>query len=126
MQATVEDREVSLLYYNQKLKELSRNLRKNMTDAEKFLWAKIRGKQIKGLQFYRQKILGNYIVDFYCAKANLVVELDGGQHYTQDGKHRDSVREAYLSKQGLKVLRFSDREVFLNIEGVMETIWRNI
>jgi len=126
LQATVEDREVSLLYYNQKLKELSRNLRKNMTDAEKFLWAKIRGKQIKGLQFYRQKILGNYIVDFYCAKANLVVELDGGQHYTQDGKHRDSVREAYLSKQGLKVLRFSDREVFLNIEGVMETIWRNI
>ncbi len=55
-----------------------------MTDAEKLLWSKIRGKQFKGVQFYRQKTMGNFIVDFYCPKANLVIELDGGQHYNDD------------------------------------------
>ena len=55
-----------------------------MTDAEKLLWSKIRGKQFKGVQFYRQKTIGNFIIDFYCPKANLVIELDGGQHYNDD------------------------------------------
>ena len=52
-----------------------------MTDAEKLLWSRIRGKQLKGVHFYRQKTIGNFIVDFYCPKANLVIKLDGGQHY---------------------------------------------
>ena len=56
-----------------------------MTEAEKHLWKRLRGKQIGGLQFYRQKIIGNYIVDFFCPKASLVIELDGGQHYTDAG-----------------------------------------
>jgi very-short-patch-repair endonuclease len=66
-----------MLNYNKTLKEFSRNLRHNMTDAERLLWSKIRGKQLKGYQFYRQKPIGNYIVDFYCPKANIVIELDG-------------------------------------------------
>ena len=70
-----------MLHYNKNLMKYARELRKNMTDAERLLWSKIRGKQLKGYQFYRQKILGNYIVDFHCPKANLIIELDGGQHY---------------------------------------------
>ena len=78
---------------------------------------------MRGRQFYRQKIVGKYIVDFYCAKANLVVELDGGQHYSETGKAKDRTRDDVLIKMGIKVLRFSDRDVFENIDGVMEEIW---
>jgi len=65
-----------VLSYNKDIKQLSRNLRSNMTDSEMLLWSKIRGKQLKGLQFYRQKIIGNYIADFYCPKARLVIEME--------------------------------------------------
>jgi len=94
-----------------------------MTDAENRLWLKLRRKQLKGYQFYRQKIIGKYIVDFYCPKANLVIELDGGQHYSETGKVRDRTRDDVLTEMGIKVLRFSDRDVFENIGGVMEEIW---
>jgi len=112
-----------VLLYDNRLKEYSQQLRKNMTDAEKALWSKIRGKQLKGYQFYRQKPLGSPIVDFYCPKGNLVVELDGGQHYSDEGKAKDSQRDNYLEGLGLRVLRFSDREVFVNMSGVLEKIW---
>jgi len=95
-----------------------------MTDAERLLWSKIKGKQLKGQQFYRQKIIGEYIVDFYCPKSRLVIEVDGGQHYSAEGKERDSVRDHYVARAGIAVLRFSDREVFNNLEAVLEQIWR--
>ena len=82
-----------MLTYNKNLKQFSRNLRKNMTDAERRLWTRIRGKQLKGYQFYRQKTIGDYIVDFYCPKAKLVLELDGGQHYSDEGRGKDKVKE---------------------------------
>ena len=72
--------------YNKSLKLPSRNLRSNMTDAEQWLWQRLRRKQILGLQFYRQKPILNFIVDFYCSAAKLVIECDGGQHYTEDGR----------------------------------------
>jgi very-short-patch-repair endonuclease len=97
-----------------------------MTDAERLLWSKIRGKQLKGYQFYRQRIIGNYIVDFYCPKVKLVIELDGGQHYSGEGLEKDKIRDDYLREQGLKVLRFSDRDVFENITGVVESIYENM
>ncbi len=109
--------------YDNHLKDYSRQLRKNMTDAEKALWLKIRGKQIKGYQFFRQKPIGPFIVDFYCPKGNLVIEIDGGQHYSDEGKLKDSHRDTYLGSLGLRVLRFSDKEIFENIEGVLEKIW---
>lgn len=115
-----------MLPYNKRLQKYSRELRNNMTEAEKLLWSKIRRKQLKGYQFYRQKIIGNYIVDFYCPKANLIVELDGGQHYTDKGVKNDRNRDAYLVSFGLRVLRFSDREIFENLKGIMETIWDNL
>ena len=97
-----------------------------MTDAEKIVWTKIRNKQLKGYQFYRQKIIGNFIVDFYCPKVNLVIEIDGGQHYSDEAKQKDAARGDFLKSSGLRVFRFSDREVFENLNGVMERIWENM
>jgi very-short-patch-repair endonuclease len=91
-----------------------------MTDAEKLLWLRLRARQLKGRQFYRQRIIGNYIVDFYCPKANLIIEIDGGQHYTEEGIKKDKMRDKYMREQGYKILRFSDREIFENLAGVME------
>jgi len=110
------------LPYNKELKHFARELRKNMTDAERRVWMRIRLKQLKGRQFYRQKNIGNYIVDFYCPAARLIIEIDGGQHYSKDGLRRDNVRDAYLASLGFRTIRFTDREVFENIEGVLETI----
>jgi len=112
-----------MLSYDKQLKALSQHLRKNMTDAENMLRLKLRRKKLKGHQFYRQKIIGKYIVDFYCPKANLVIELGGGQHYSEAGKAKDRARDNVLIEMGIKVLRFCDRDVFENIGGVMEGIW---
>ena len=95
-----------------------------MTDAEIILWSKIKGKQLKSSQFYRQKPIGSYVVDFYCPRFNLVIELDGGQHFSPEGKRKDAIRDKFLERLGIKVLRFSDREVFQNIEGILEQIWQ--
>lgn len=81
---------------------------------------------MKGCQFYRQKVIGQYIVDFYCPKSALVIELDGGQHYGVAGKENDRLRDEALSKMGLKIIRFSDRAVFENIDVVMEVIWGHL
>ncbi|MCU4397427.1 endonuclease domain-containing protein [Acinetobacter junii] len=82
--------------YNKNLKLPSRDLRSNMTDAEQLLWSRLRRKQILGLQFYRQKHLLNYIVDFYCPAVNLVIECDGGQYYTEKGLEADRIRDELL------------------------------
>jgi len=115
-----------MLNYNKELKLFSQQLRKNMTDAERRLWTRLRGKQLKGLQFYRQKIISDYIVDFYCPGAKLIIELDGGQHYSEEGRKKDEIRDESLADKGLQVLRFSDRDIFDNIEGVLERIWSRI
>jgi very-short-patch-repair endonuclease len=115
-----------MLAYNKELKYYSRQLRASMTDAEKRLWAKVRMKQLKGYQFYRQKPIGDYIVDFFCPKANLVIEVDGSYHLVGKTIEYDRVRDEYLSSLGLKVLRFNNSDVLTNIDGVIETIEREI
>jgi len=107
-----------MLTYNKDIKQLSRNLRSAMTDAEMMLWARLRGKQLKGLQFYRQKIIGNYITDFYCPKSRLVIEVNSGQHYDIEGRKHDRKRDEYMEKAGITVLRFSNSDVLENIEAV--------
>lgn len=97
-----------------------------MTDAERLLWSKLKRKQLKGKQFYRQRIISDYIVDFYCPKANMIIEIDGGQHYTEEGLKKDKMRDEYMKGQGFKVLRFSDKEVFKNLKGVIEKIYENL
>jgi very-short-patch-repair endonuclease len=110
------------LPFSKGLKPFARQLRKDMTDAEKRVWMRIRMKQLKGFQFYRQKNIGNYIVDFYCPAAKLIIEVDGGQHYSEAGFRKDKDRDNYLTSLGFRVLRFSDREAFKNVEAVLETI----
>ena len=109
--------------YNKNLKQPSRDLRNNMTDAEKRLWSKLRVKQILGLQFYRQKPILNFIVDFYCPSVNLVIECDGSQHYTDEGLEADRVRDEALAQLGLRVLRFDNGQVLAEIDGVVEQIY---
>jgi very-short-patch-repair endonuclease len=94
-----------------------------MTDAERLLWSKLRQKQIKRSQFYRQRIIGDYIVDFYCPKRKLIIEVDGGQHYDDKVKARDRMRDDYMKGVGLETLRISDREVITNLNGVIEKIY---
>lgn len=109
--------------YNKKLKQASRDLRNNMTEAEKLLWSRLRYKQILGLQFYRQKPILNFIVDFYCPSANLVIECDGGQHYTDEGLKADRNRDQTLGELGLKVLRFDNRQVLQEVDAVIQAIY---
>ena len=109
--------------YNKNLKQPSRDLRNNMTDAEQMLWQRLRRKQILGLQFYRQKPILNYIVDFYCPSANLVIECDGGQHYTEDGRLADQIGDQVLSELGLVVLRFSNRQILTETDAMVEQIY---
>lgn len=115
-----------MLHYNKNLKPLARELRKNMTDAEKLLWSRVSRRQVAGYQFYRQRIIESYIVDFYCPTAKLVVEIDGGQHYSREDKQSDEVRDKRLSSLGLKVLRFSNLDVLQNTDGVLEHIYNNL
>ena len=115
-----------MLPYDKKLRKLSQNLRNRMTDAEKLLWSRLRYRQVKGYHFYRQKTIKHYIVDFHCPKASLVIEVDGGQHYSEKGMEKDKERDKVLNNMGLKVLRFSDIDVLKDIDAVMECIWDSL
>jgi very-short-patch-repair endonuclease len=114
-------------YYEPYIKNISRKLRKTMTKEEIILWNKLRRKQLNGLQFYRQKPLGRFVADFYCPAKNLVVEIDGGQHY-ENGEtiKADKEREYFLKNTlKLKVLRFTNIDINKNIHSVMDAILEN-
>lgn len=112
--------------YGRFLKAPARTLRSNMTDTEQALWQRIRHKQIRGVQFYRQKPLLCYIVDFYCPAAKLVVELDGGQHYEEEHQAKDRQRDEALANLGLLVLRFDNRQVLEEMGAVLEAIGKTM
>lgn len=115
-----------MLPRNKKLKSYSRELRKNMTEAEILQWSKLRRQQLDGIHFYRQRIIGDYIVDFYCPLAKLVIELDGNPHFLEEGHESDMIRDDFLRKFDLKVLRFSNSQVIYHLESVLSEIHRNI
>uniref|UniRef100_UPI0040486D7B endonuclease domain-containing protein n=1 Tax=Algoriphagus sp. TaxID=1872435 RepID=UPI0040486D7B len=99
------------LPYNKSLREFSRDLRSHSTLSEILLWQKLRASQFRGYAFNRQKPLGNYIVDFYCRKTNLVIEIDGGSHDYEEAVVEDGKRQQILEELGVSFLRFSDLEV---------------
>ena len=111
-----------ILKYNPKLKDRARKLCSSMTDSEVKLWQHLRTKQIAGIKFLRQRPIGNYIVDFYAPEAKLIIEVNGGQHYEDNGLEYDEIRDAYLKGLNLTVLRVSNLDVLNNIEGVVERI----
>ena len=106
--------------HNKALVPNAKNLRKNLTKEERRLWYDyLRTYPVK---FLRQKIIGKYIVDFYCAEAKLIVELDGSQHYEEKGMEYDAERTAFLEQYGIRVLRIPNNEVNKNLSGVCEHI----
>jgi very-short-patch-repair endonuclease len=92
-----------------------------MTDAEARIWSYLRGNSL-GLKIRRQVPFGPYILDFFCGKARLCIELDGSQHYTAEGMRNDEERDAFLRSEGVEVIRFSDRDALQNTKSVVETI----
>jgi len=111
-----------IIPYNPKLKDLARKLRNDSTKLEIKLWMELKGKQIYGYDFQRQKPLLNYIVDFYCNELELVIELDGYSHQFEEVVIKDEYKEAELKKYGLTILRFDDDEIMKDMNNVLKTI----
>ena len=110
--------------YDPRLKERARELRKNMTAAEKKLWLEyFRGHD---LRFQRQKPIAHFIVDFYCSSAGLIIEIDGDGHYTEFGKGYDEERTSVLAKYGLRVIRFTNDDVMNRFDGVIKEIEKRL
>lgn len=108
------------IHYNPKLKALASSLRKHSTLAEVILWQRLKDRQFHGFDFHRQKPIDEYIVDFYCSKLKLVIEIDGSSH---DGKlEKDAERQRRLEGLGLTVLQFLDFEVKANLDGVLKAL----
>ena len=108
------------IYYNPKLKQLARNLRNNSTLAEVLLWNELKQKRMRGYQFYRQKPILDYIVDFYCSKLDLVIEIDGISHIGEEVE--DKERQSKIENLGIEFLRIPDNEVKENMDGVYQVI----
>jgi very-short-patch-repair endonuclease len=110
----MEDRWVR---YSPRLKQIARKLRKDMTLAEILLWKEMKGKKVLGYDFHRQKPIDEYVVDFYCPRLKLILEIDGDSH---DGKEEsDKIRQEKLESLGLTVLRFWDLDVRANVDGIV-------
>ncbi len=111
---------MSIITYRKDLKEKARELRVNMTKEERHLWYDFLKTYTP--PFYRQRPIGNYIVDFYCAKAKLAIELDGGQHFEESGLAYDKDRTDFIGKYGIEVLRFSNLDIWQHFHNVCEEI----
>ena len=110
--------------YNKKLTENAKALRKNMTKEERHLWYDF--LKTLPLTVNRQKVIGNYIVDFYIASSKIVIEIDGSQHYEDSGRENDTKRDAFLNDSGIKVLRYSNLDINQRFDSVCEDILQNI
>ncbi|GGA89020.1 hypothetical protein GCM10008015_31920 [Flavobacterium palustre] len=111
-----------IIPYNPKLKELAKELRNNSTKAEIILWLKLKGKQMYGYDFHRQKPIDNYILDFFCHELMLGIEVDGYSHEFLEVYNKDVVKEKKMNEFGIAVLRFSDNEVLKDMENVIRAI----
>jgi len=112
--------------FNRKnLKKRRKNLRNNPTQAEAFLWGYLKNSQLDGRKFRRQSSIRNFIVDFYCPEERLVIELDGDFHFDEKVIKDDERRSKILEREGLKVIRFENQEILLNLESVLTKIKRH-
>ncbi len=108
------------LFNRNYLKTFRKHLRSNLTPGEAFMWLLLKSKKLNGLKFRRQHGIGRYIVDFYCPKKKIAIELDGSSHNGRE--EYDYNRDLYIQKFGVTVLRFKNHEVFNDTEGVLEAI----
>lgn len=113
---------VMKIYYNPKLKELARQLRNNSTKSEIKLWMCLKGKQMYGYDFHRQKPIDEYIVDFFCNKLKLAIECDGYSHQIVEVWEKDNKKTKRLKELGIEVLRFSDEQILKDIDNVLRDI----
>ena len=104
------------------LRRFARGMRLSMTEAEFRLWLQIRNRQLGDMKFRRQVAIGPYIADFFCAETQLIIEIDGSQHFETDGQKADQKRTNWLEANGIRILRFDNHEVLTNIEGVCARI----
>ena len=111
-----------IIPYSSNLKSLARNLRNDSTLGEVILWGYLRGKQMMGYDFHRQKPLLKYIVDFYCAELELIIEIDGNSHECNEQQLKDDEKEKELSLYNLKTIRFHESEIKHDIDNVLRTI----
>ena len=109
----------SHLGYNKKLKKLARNLRNNSTPAEIRLWSELlKARKMKGYQFLRQRPVLNFIADFMCKKLQLIIEVDGNSHSFEQQWYKDKAREKELEDYGFTILRFTDEQIFVDLDNV--------
>ena len=113
-----------MYYHNKNLTHYAKELRKNMTYEERELWYKFLRQY--SVRFLRQKVINNYIVDFYCSKAALIIEIDGGQHYDDEALKNDELRDKELENLGYKVLRFTNTDIKNHFEEVCFVIDRSV
>ncbi|MCE5176536.1 MAG: endonuclease domain-containing protein [Caldisericales bacterium] len=110
----------------QQLLEHAARMRKSQTDAEGLLWGILRGRRFLGLKFRRQHTINGFIVDFYCNEKHLAIELDGGGHNDSAKERSDSLRTESLRKNGIRVARFWNNDIFNNIEAVLEKLFEEL
>jgi very-short-patch-repair endonuclease len=124
----IKGREEYPIYYGAttKILGIAYDLRYSMTESEKTLWKKLRNKQVKGYRFRRQHPIGEFVVDFFCYEAKLIIELDGEAHDNPFQMERDLERTKILKSLGLKEIRFKNEEVLTHIENVISTIAENL
>ena len=113
--------------YNRKT-ELKRRkaLRKNMPEAEIILWSKLKGKQISGYKFRRQYGVGSYVIDFYCPKLKLAIEVDGMSHFQPGSETRDNERQKFIENYDIQFLKCINTDIYENLDGVIEKIGETI
>ncbi len=111
-----------IIPYNPKLKQLARNLRNNSTKSEILLWKHLKGKQMLGYDFHRQKPLDKFIADFFCHELMLVIEIDGYTHLDEKVQIKDAAKEKRLNELGINVIRIQDSDVFKDMENVLRVI----
>ncbi len=109
------------IHNQQNLKNLRQQNRNNLTPAEAELWKHVKNNQL-GRKFRRQHSIGKYILDFYCPEEKLAIELDGKDHFTDNGFERDEARTKFLKNLNIRVLRFENKEVFEQLDGVLAEI----
>jgi very-short-patch-repair endonuclease len=114
------------LFNQRENRTFRQKLRTDQTEAEKLLWFQLRARRLDGWKFRRQQGVGSYIVDFYCPQAKLVIELDGDSHFAPDEQDRDVQRERFLNDNGLRVIRFTNTDVYDSIDSVVEIIRKNL
>ena len=110
-----------MIFSKPELTERRQELRNSATEIEQLLWEQLRNEKL-GVKFRRQHSIGNYIADFYCPSKKLVIEIDGCQHYTDEGLGYDKVRDEFIGSLGINIIRFSNREILEDMAGVLEKI----